>query len=161
MFNFFKKPKQRRVAPVAWLVYVETVTRFGYVSPNGSINFQELINNCHPYVAALRAALQSFDCSEPPVGLDAEYIERIVMLADEVNSFLDKWTSSYTGWLSSFKSRSKEAKSIMYRSNEWIYEEFQSFYPNGTELYEDCSKLLTQLQCIAELSRRIVYEKEA
>jgi hypothetical protein len=49
----------------------------------------------------------------------------------------------------------------MYRSNEWIYEEFQSFYPNSTELYEDCSRLLTQLQRTADLSRRIAYEKEA
>ena len=141
MLDFFKKGRNER--KFIWLVYVEIATRFGWMwtTAGGSINFSEFINNCHPFIEALRSCLRTH-CSSASS-------KDVIALTQEIGAFLDKWTAAYTGWLSDFKSRSPNAKVIVRRSNEWMYEEIQTFYGNSTELYDDITLLLGKIKKVS------------
>lgn len=160
MFSFFKRARKRSVRTVAWRVRVETETRFGYVTPNGTINFAELLNNCHPFVEAMRRCLAEYDPEEQLTDAERAFIAKVFETVDDVNYLLDKWGAAYTSWLSIFKSRSKEAKNILQRSNEWIYEEIQTFYRHSAEFYEDASKVISSIKRLEASSITISENKE-
>lgn len=142
--------RKKRTRRLAWAVYLDSSSRFGFQNPRGSINFIEFINNCFPYTEALRKSLRELDASCAFSAEEADFINKVLDLIFEITAFLDKWSASYTGWLSSFKSKSQQAKNIVFNSNEFVYEEFQSFYRNGEQLYEDISELLLKIK---ELTR--------
>jgi hypothetical protein len=149
-----------RTRSLLWSIYLDSTTRFGGMNPRGSINFLEFINNCFPYVEALRKSLHGVDASRAFSKEEATVIREVLDLIIEINLFVDKWAGAYTGWLSSFKSKSQQAKSIVHNSNEFIYEEFQSFYRHGVDLYDDISVLLVRIGKLSDRCEEILNIKE-
>jgi hypothetical protein len=142
--NIFNQNK--KVNLMIWNVYIDSMTRFGGMSPNGSINFLEFLNNCHPYTEALRKSLKTMECTKKFKPNETEIVLNVVNMIIEINLFVDKWSASYTGWLSAFKTKNNEAKNIINNSNEWVYEELQSFYRNSEDLYSDISNILNKIR---------------